>query len=105
VSVALDAARILRAKGRDPRVVSMPCWEAFEAQDEAYRESVLPRRARKRLAIEAASPLGWERWVGPDGAVHGMCRFGASAPYKDLAQHFGFTGERIAEIAEKLLRA
>jgi transketolase len=85
------------------RVVSLPSWDLFEAQPEDYRRSVLPRDVRRRLAIEAASPFGWERYVGDGGRVHGLARFGASAPLKDLARHFGFTAEAVAAEAERLL--
>jgi transketolase len=82
----------------------MPCWELFGDQPQEYRDSVLPPTVRKRLAVEAGSPMGWERYVGLDGEIHGIKRFGASAPAKDLAREFGFTPEAIAEHAEGLLR-
>jgi transketolase len=79
------------------RVVSMPCMDAFAEQDEEYRESVLPRSVRARVAVEAASPFGWDRWVGDDGDIVAMRGFGASAPAKDLFPHFGFSAENVAE--------
>jgi len=93
------AADILEPQGVSTRVVSAPCLDRFTAQDEDYRESVLPSKCRARLAVEAASPLGWHRWVGDDGEVLGMETFGASAPQPDLYRHFGFTPENIAERA------
>jgi transketolase len=85
------------------RVVSMPCMETFEAQDDGYRDEVLPPGVRARVAVEAASPLGWHRWVGDHGDVVGMTTFGASAPYKALYEHFGFTPEKIAERARAVV--
>jgi transketolase len=103
VSLALGAAKILRGKGTAVRVVNLPCWELFDAQPEAYRRSVLPPHVRKRLAVEAASPFGWERYVGTEGRVHGIDRFGASAPLQDLAEQFGFTPEAVAAAAARYL--
>ncbi|HEX5759880.1 MAG TPA: transketolase [Thermoanaerobaculia bacterium] len=103
VSVALGAHRRLAEEGVRTRVVSMPSWELFEEQDEAYRESVLPKGVRKRLAVEAAAPSGWHRWVGEEGEIHAIDRFGASSPYKDLAKAFGFTPEAVAERVKKML--
>jgi transketolase len=81
----------------------MPSWSLFEAQDESYRESVLPRGVRKRVTVEAASPIGWHRWAGDEGAVIGVERFGASAPGKDVLEHLGFTADRVAAAALRLL--
>jgi transketolase len=103
VSATLDAGKALQGKGRRVRVVSMPCWELFEDQPQEYRDSVLPPSVRKRLAVEAGTPMGWHRYVGLDGEIHGIKRFGASAPAKDLAREFGFTPEAIAEHAEGML--
>ena len=97
VSLALDSAKQLAEKGIRARVVSMPSWELFDEQPREYRESVLPPAIRKRLAIEAAAPFGWHKYVGLEGQIHGMERFGASAPYKDLAKAFGFTPEAVVE--------
>jgi len=103
VWLAVDAAKQLTEKGRRVRVVSMPSWALFDAQPQEYRDSVLPPNVRKRLAIEAAAPLGWHKYVGLDGEVHGIERFGASAPYKDLQKAFGFLPEDVVKRAEGLL--
>jgi len=103
VSVALEAHQKLVVEGIAARVVSMPSWDLFERQPQNYREEVLPPQVTARLAIEAAAPLGWERYVGPKGAVIGMRRFGASAPYKVLAEKFGFTSENAVKQARQLL--
>jgi transketolase len=81
----------------------MPSWELFAAEPQAYRDEVLPPAIAARLAVEAASPLGWERWVGARGDVIGLNRFGASAPYTDIYKHLNFTAEHIAERARDLL--
>lgn len=103
VSLAVLAAEQLAAKGRNVRVVSMPCTSLFDVQPEAYREAVLPKAVRARVAIEAASVDGWWKYVGLDGAVVGMNSFGASAPGDVLFRHFGFTVEHVVETAEGLL--
>jgi transketolase len=97
VSVALQARDLLKGKGVAAAVVSMPCWSLFDAQDKAYRQAVLG--SAPRVAIEAASPFGWERYVGEGGTVLGMTGFGASAPAADLFRHFGLTAETLAEAA------
>ena len=97
VIVVLGARDLLQAKGVPTRVVSMPCWEFFSAQTSEYRESVIPRRVRLRVSVEAGVPFGWERWVGEDGLIIGLDRFGASAPYEVLMKEFGFTPEKVAE--------
>ncbi len=101
--LALAAARLLQADRVRVRVVSMPSWELFEAQSEDYRNEVLPPAVRVRLGIEAASPFGWQRWVGNEGAMLAMDGFGASAPGDRLFQEFKFTPERAAEIVRGLL--
>jgi transketolase len=101
--VALAAARLLQADRVRVRVVSMPSWELFGAQSEDYRNEVLPPAIRVRLGIEAASPFGWQRWVGDEGAMLAMDGFGASAPGDRLFQEFKFTPERAAEIVRGLL--
>ena len=100
----LAAKEQLEKDGIGTRVVSMPSWELFEAQDAAYKQEVLPPACRKRLAVEAASTFGWERYVGLDGTVIGMEGFGASAPGGTLMQHFGFTPDNVVEQARKLLQ-
>jgi transketolase len=97
VSVALQARDLLKGKGVAAAVVSMPCWSLFDAQDKAYRQAVLG--SAPRVAIEAASPFGWERYVGEGGTVLGMTGFGASAPAADLFRHFGLSAETLAEAA------
>ena len=104
MGLALDAAAQLSRSGRRVRVVSLPCCERFDAQEAAYREAVLPRAVRARVAVEAASADYWRKYVGLDGAVLGMEGFGASAPGKVLAQQFGFTVEHLVALAEEVLR-
>jgi transketolase len=103
VHVAVAAARLLQADRVKVRVVSMPSWELFAAQPEAYRHEVLPPTVRARLAIEAGSPFGWLRWVTDDGAILAMDGFGASAPAERLFQEFKFTPERAAAMVRQLL--
>jgi len=96
VEVALNARQQLAEQGVSARVVSMPSWELFEQQPPEYRAEVLPPEVSARLAIETAAPLGWERYVGLQGDIVGINRFGASAPYKVILEQFGFTGENVA---------
>jgi transketolase len=103
VHVALGAARLLQADRVKIRVVSMPSWELFAAQPEAYRNEVLPPSVRTRVGIEAGSSFGWLRWVTEDGAMLSMDGFGASAPGERLFQEFGFTPERAADMVRTLL--
>lgn len=103
VAPALDAYEKLTAEGVAVRVVNMPSWDIFDKQPQAYRDEVLPPNVTARLAIEAAVPFGWERYVGSKGAVHGINRYGASAPYKVIAEKWGFTGANIAKLAHELL--
>ena len=102
VSIALAARDTLEQAGTATRVVNMPCLELFAEQIQSYRDEVLPLGVPK-LAIEAAHPMPWYRWVGDRGDVMGMERFGESAPVKDLFPHFGFTPERVVERARALL--
>ncbi|MGH7409518.1 MAG: transketolase, partial [Candidatus Methylomirabilis sp.] len=104
VHVALEARQRLAAQGIAARVVSMPSWELFEQQSESYRNQVLPPSVTARLAIEAGSPHGWHRYVGPLGGIVGMTRFGASAPYQIVMEKFGFTADNVASQATQLLR-
>jgi transketolase len=99
VALALAAHEELTAAGTRSRVVSLPCWELFDRQEQAYRDEVLPPRIRARVSIEEASTLGWDRWVGPEGAKVGMHTFGSSAPLKDVMNEFGFTPDKVAEAA------
>jgi transketolase len=108
VWVAVAAAEELAARGAAVRVVSMPSWDRFEAQPASYRDAVLPPAVTRRLAVEAGVALGWERWVGagPEGGeVHAQDRYGASAPWQDLARRFGFTAEEVVARMERLLRS
>ncbi len=103
VPLALESYEKLMEEGIAARVVSMPSWELFEKQPQSYRDDVFPPAVTARLAIEAAAPFGWERYVGLKGAVVGMNRFGASAPYKVLAEKFGFTVANVVARAHELL--
>ena len=103
VSVALEAHQRLVRDGIRSRVVSMPSWELFEAQPKTYRDTVLPPAVRARVSVEAATPFGWERYVGSDGAIIGVNRFGASAPGPVVMRELGFTPEHVVETAKKLL--
>ena len=102
VSVAVKAQELLSAEGIAANVVSMPCWELFDAQPAAYRASVLGENTVK-VAIEAAVSMGWDKYIGPDGAFIGMSSFGASAPAGDLFKHFGITAEAVAVAAKERL--
>jgi transketolase len=104
LQLAVGAKSDLEKRGYAIRVVSMPSFELFEEQDAAYRDSVLPPSIKRRLAIEAGSPLSWYRWVGLEGGVVGMTTFGASGPYQDVLKHFGFTVENVVQHALKLLK-
>jgi transketolase len=103
VDLCVKAHEKLKGYGVKARVVSMPCCELFESQDEAYRESVLPRGVRKRVTVEAAAPLGWRRFAGDEGTIIGINRYGASAPGAEIFQHFGFTPENVTAAALRLL--
>ena len=104
VSLCVGAYEALKAEGIPARVVSMPSWDLFEEQDETYRRSVLPPDVTGRVAVEQAAVLGWDRYVGPTGAVIGMHTFGASAPAGALATKFGFTPEKVLEQARAQAR-
>ena len=103
VEQVMGAKELLRAKGVDARVVSMPCMELFDAQDAAYRESVLPSAVRARVAMEAGVSMPWYKYVGMDGAVIALDHYGASAPAKVLFEQFGFTAEHACEEALRVL--
>ncbi len=103
VALALGAVDQMQAEGLAVRLVSLPSWELFEAQSVDYRESVLPAAVTRRVAVEAASSFGWERWVGSRGVVIGIDRFGASAPAEVLYREFGFTPDAIVSAVRKLV--
>ena len=103
VSVCQEACDLLEGEGVRVRLVSMPCMERFAEQDRGYRDEVLPPGTRARVAVEAASAFGWHRWTGEDGDIVAMASYGASAPQKVLYEHFGFTGEQVAERARSVL--
>lgn len=103
VSLAVEARKVLFTRGVDIRVVSMPCMDVFEAQSEEYKESVLPKAVRRRVAVEALSDFGWGRYVGLDGACVTMHGFGASAPAGQLFEHFGFTVDNVVKTVESIL--
>ncbi|HAY3396237.1 TPA: transketolase [Escherichia coli] len=105
IELVVSAAKALTEEGRKDRVVSMPCTERFDNQDAAYKESVLPKAVRKRLAVEASIAGFWERYVGLDGKVIGMTSFGESAPANVLFKHFGFTPENVLAQARELLNS
>jgi len=104
VSLAMEAWEKLSAEGIATRVVSLPSWELFDEQSAEYRESVLPANVKNRLAIEAASKLGWERYIGDSGDMIGMTTFGASAPVDDVMKHFGFTADNVIARAKDLMK-
>ncbi|MBV8399327.1 MAG: transketolase, partial [Acetobacteraceae bacterium] len=103
VGLCVEIYEKLRAEGVAARVVSMPSWELFEHQSEEYRASVLPPDVTRRVAVEQASTLGWERYTGLRGTILGMKTFGASAPLKELLVKFGFTGENVYAAAKQQL--
>ncbi len=105
VALCVAARERLAAAGTRVRVVSMPSWELFEAQDAAYRDSVLPPAAKARVTVEEGSPLGWQRYAGPTGVVLGMRTFGLSAPMKVVAEHFGFTVDGVVAAARQAMAA
>jgi transketolase len=101
VSLAIDAKKLLDAKGIATRVVSMPCWSLFESQPQSYRDEVLPPNVTARMSIEAASTFGWSRWVGDEGLAFGIDHFGTSAPAQKIAEAYGFTAENITKVAQE----
>jgi transketolase len=104
LQLAMAAAEALEADGIGTRVVSLPCWEAFEAQDRTYRDAVLPPAVRRRVTIEAGASIGWERYAGDEGAILGIDHYGASAPAGTIFEHFGFTTDRVADVARRVVR-
>jgi transketolase len=103
VALAMSAAAVLAGEGVQARVVSMPCTELFDAQDADYREQVLPAAVTARVAIEAGVTEGWWRYVGPQGRVVGLDRFGESAPADKLFEHFGFSTDNVVAVAKETL--
>jgi len=103
VSLILEAGQKLAAEGKSVRVVSFPSWELFKEQSAEYRESVLPAKITKRIAVEAGSTFGWEKWTGEKGTVIGIDHFGASAPGKVVMEKFGFSVDHVVDEAKKLL--
>ena len=103
VQLCAKAQDKLKSYGVKARVVSMPSWDLFDAQDPSYREGVLPKSIRKRVTVEAASPLGWRKWAGDEGAIIGLERYGASAPGDEILRRLGFTAERVTAEALRLL--
>ncbi|MCB0030704.1 MAG: transketolase [Anaerolineales bacterium] len=103
LSLAVKAQEILAERGIPARVVSLPSWELFAAQDQGYRDNVLPPSLKYRVAVEAGQTLGWERYVGDHGHVVGLDHFGASAPYKTIYEKFGITAEAVADAATQLV--
>ena len=103
VALIMEAQKKLSEDGMAVRVVSMPSWELFEKQDDAYKEKIFPKAIRKRLAVEAGSPLGWHKYVTDEGAILAMHSFGESAPAEDLYKEFGFTVENVVATAKMLL--
>jgi len=104
LALCFEAADALEADGIPTRVVSLPSWERFEAQDAAYRESVLPRATRKRVTVECGVSMGWERYAGDEGAVIGLDRFGASSPAGTIFTAFGFTAANVADVGRRVVR-
>jgi transketolase len=98
VALALAAQALLAARGVAARVVSMPSWELFAAQPQAYRDAVLPPQITRRVAIEAGVSMGWQRWAGDAGTIIAVDTFGASAPYQEIYRQYGLTPERIAAV-------
>jgi transketolase len=103
VALIMDAQAKLEAESISTRVVSMPSWELFEKQDAAYKEKVFPKKYKKRLAVEMASPMGWHKYTTDEGDMLGMTTFGESAPADDLYKHFGFTVDNVVKRAKALL--
>jgi transketolase len=104
LQLAVAAAETLEADGIPTRVVSLPCWELFDAQSAEYRESVLPPEVRRRVSVEMGISLGWERWVGDEGAIIALDHFGASAPAGTIFEQFGFTADRVADVGRRVVQ-
>ncbi|MEX1171386.1 MAG: transketolase [Chloroflexota bacterium] len=104
LQLAVAAAEALEEDGIATRVVSLPCWERFDAQSAAYRDSVLPPAVRARVSVEMGVSLGWDRWVGDEGAIIALDHFGASAPAGTIFEKFGFTADRVADVGRRVVR-
>jgi transketolase len=104
LQLAFAAAEALEDDGILTRVVSLPCWERFEAQEQGYRDAVLPPAVTARVSVEIGVSMGWERWVGDGGAIIGLDHFGASAPAGTIFEHFGFTADRVADVGRRVVR-
>ena len=104
VQLCVGAYEKLIAEGVKARVVSMPCWELFARQSDDYKAKVFPREVRARVAVEAASSFGWSKYIGPDGDTVTRDDFGASAPYKDILQHYGFTVDNVVAKARAVIK-
>jgi transketolase len=104
LQLAVGAAERLEADGIATRVVSLPCWERFEAQEAAYRDAVLPPGVRKRVSVEMGVTFGWDRWVGDEGAMIGLDHFGASAPAGTILRELGFTADHVAAVGRQVVR-
>ena len=102
VDLIIKTGEKLQAEGKSVRLVSFPSWDLFEAQPQSYKDQVLDPKIEKRVAVEAGSKLGWEKWVGTKGAVVGMSSYGASAPAEILFKEFGFTVDNVYQIAKGL---
>lgn len=103
VSLSVETAKTLKEEGIGVRVVSMPSFELFEMQEDSYKESILPKSMRKRVAVEAGSSISWGKYVGLDGAVLGLDTYGASGPGNQLFEHFGFTVENLSKIVKEII--
>ena len=104
LTLCVGAYEALEKQGIGARVVSMPCWELFEMQDDAYRNSVIPPEIKARVSVEQAATMGWERYTGATGEMIGMHSFGSSAPLKDLLEKFGFTPDKVLEAAHNQIK-
>jgi transketolase len=102
--LASAAVEVLEADGIRTRLVSLPCWELFDAQPAAYRDAVLPPAIRRRVTVEMGVSLGWERYAGDEGAILAIDHFGASAPAPTILEHFGFTPQRVADVGRRVVR-
>jgi transketolase len=103
VSLIVEARDRLAAEGIFARLVSLPCWELFEAQDISYREKILPPGITARVTVEEGSTIGWDRYAGPYGVILGMHTFGMSAPIKIVTEHFGFTADHVVLAARQTI--